>query len=60
MARGHSVEEAAVWGSVAASFAIEQVGIPKLGIDAEDNEKETWNGARVHDRVEEMQKRSST
>ncbi|KAG9257557.1 Ribokinase-like protein [Emericellopsis atlantica] len=57
LARGHSIDEAAVWGSVAASFAIEQVGVPKLETDAEDNGKEKWNGANVHDRVEEMQDR---
>ena len=36
LARGKGMEEAARWGNVAASFAIEQVGMPVLGID--DNE----------------------
>ncbi|KXJ95396.1 Ribokinase-like protein [Microdochium bolleyi] len=31
LARGKSLEEAAAWGAVAASFAIEQVGMPTLG-----------------------------
>jgi len=31
LARGKSLEEAAAWGAVAASFAIEQVGVPVLG-----------------------------
>lgn len=40
-----NLEEAAVWGNVAASFCIEQVGMPTL----EPGEK--WNGDRVEDRV---------
>ena len=44
-------ETAAIYGSVAASFAIEQVGLPKLG-HSEDG-IEVWNGesalARLHD-----------
>lgn len=55
LARGKSVVEAAAWGSVAASYMIEQVGVPvlsvgvlgdktnvtpaKKGIDGEDNQK---------------------
>lgn len=48
IARGKSLDEAAAWGNVAASFAIEQVGVPVLGQDADGNE--TWNGVRVEDR----------
>ncbi|CAK7222367.1 hypothetical protein SCUCBS95973_004814 [Sporothrix curviconia] len=48
VARGKSLDEAAAWGNVAASFAIEQVGVPVLGEDAEG--RETWNGVRVDDR----------
>ncbi len=48
VARGKALDEAAVWGNVAASFAIEQVGVPVLGCDAEG--RETWNGCRVEDR----------
>lgn len=56
LARGKGVEEAAAWGSVAASFAIEQVGMPVLGQDEED--RETWNGVRVEERLNEFMKRS--
>ncbi|CAK7271220.1 hypothetical protein SEPCBS119000_004489 [Sporothrix epigloea] len=48
VARGKSLDEAAAWGNIAASFAIEQVGMPVLGKDAEG--QETWNGVRVDDR----------
>ncbi|CAK7211536.1 hypothetical protein SBRCBS47491_001158 [Sporothrix bragantina] len=48
VARGKSLDEAAAWGNVAASFAIEQVGVPVLGEDAEGHE--TWNGVHVDDR----------
>lgn len=57
LARGHSIPEAACWGSAAASFAIEQVGVPALGRDATTGE-ETWNGARVRDRLEELRDRA--
>ncbi|KAJ3560375.1 hypothetical protein NPX13_g9325 [Xylaria arbuscula] len=55
LARGKGLEEAAAWGSVAASFAIEQVGMPTLGHDDQGNE--TWNGVRVDDRFEEFKTR---
>ena len=55
LARGKSLEEAAAWGSVAASFAIEQVGMPIPGKDEE--ERETWNGVVVQERLEEFKKR---
>ncbi|KAL1876509.1 hypothetical protein Daus18300_002753 [Diaporthe australafricana] len=55
LARGKTMEEAAGWGSIAASFAIEQVGVPELGRD--DDGEETWNGARVQDRLEALQAR---
>jgi len=58
LARGKSIEEAAVWGSVAASFAIEQVGVPVLG--ANDCGQETWNGVVVQDRLEEFKTRIGT
>ena len=54
LARGHGVEEAAVWGSVAASFAIEQVGMPTLE-KGDDGEK--WNGVDVMARLREMEAR---
>lgn len=49
------MEEAACWGSIAASFAIEQVGVPELGRD--DDGEETWNGDRVQDRLAALQAR---
>lgn len=52
LARGKEVLDAAAWGSVAASFAIEQVGMPVLGVDEEG--RETWNGARVEERLKEF------
>lgn len=55
LARGKNLEEAAAWGSVAASFAIEQVGMPILGHDAEG--RETWNGVIVDERFEEFKTR---
>ncbi|KAI0878977.1 Ribokinase-like protein [Hypoxylon argillaceum] len=55
LARGKGFEEAAAWGSVAASFAIEQVGMPTLGHD--DDGRETWNGVRVDERFEEFKTR---
>ncbi|KAJ8129396.1 hypothetical protein O1611_g4234 [Lasiodiplodia mahajangana] len=55
LARGKGVEEAAAWGSVAASFAIEQIGMPTLGHD--DDGHETWNGVRVDERFEEFKTR---
>lgn len=46
--------EAAAWGSIAASFAIEQVGMPALALSPEG---ETWNGVRVEDRLLEFKHR---
>lgn len=51
---GGSVVEAAIWGSVAASFCIEQVGMPKL--ESHPN-GETWNGVRVQERLEGFRQR---
>jgi sugar/nucleoside kinase (ribokinase family) len=48
------VVEAARWGSVAASFAIEQTGMPQL--DA--SEPERWNGESVQARLAEYQERT--
>lgn len=55
LARGKGLEEAAAWGSVAASFAIEQIGMPILGHD--DENRETWNGVCVDERFEEFKTR---
>lgn len=54
-ARGSSLEEAARWGAVAASFAIEQVGMPVLSIDESG---ERWNGVVVGERMRELEGRS--
>jgi len=55
LARGKGIEEACAWGAVAASFALEQVGAPVLGMDGHGNE--TWNGVRVDERLAEFQRR---
>ncbi|RBR22761.1 uncharacterized protein FIESC28_04324 [Fusarium coffeatum] len=55
LARGEGLEEAVAWGAVAASFAIEQVGVPTLGRDAEGCE--TWNGQNVEARLTEFRER---
>ncbi|GJN67220.1 MAK32-like protein [Purpureocillium lilacinum] len=52
LARGHTLMEAAAWGSVAASFAIEQVGMPVLA--AEPGGYETWNGDSVSRRLQQF------
>jgi sugar/nucleoside kinase (ribokinase family) len=51
------LEEAARWGSIAASFAIEQVGMPALG---HDGVRETWNGVVVEERLAEFKQRLDT
>ncbi|CAG8958476.1 hypothetical protein HYFRA_00009790 [Hymenoscyphus fraxineus] len=56
LARQKTILEATAWGSVAASFAIEQVGVPTVGVDEEG--RETWNGVRVEERLEEFCKRT--
>lgn len=48
------LEEAAAWGSISASFAIEQVGMPVLAHSAQG---ETWNGIRVEERLSEFKQR---
>ncbi|KAL2114354.1 hypothetical protein VUR80DRAFT_8869 [Thermomyces stellatus] len=55
LARGKSIEEAVAWGSVSASFVIEQVGLPTLGRDEDGNE--TWNGERPDVRLKDFQRR---
>jgi len=49
-----AVENAAVYGAVAASFAIEQVGMPNLG---KAGNEENWNGDSVQKRIRELQGR---
>lgn len=55
LARGECLEDAAAWGAVAASFAIEQVGVPQRSVD--DEGKELWNREEVHKRLEELKAR---
>jgi sugar/nucleoside kinase (ribokinase family) len=50
-APGTDLEEAAAWGSIAASFAIEQVGMPVL---SHSPDGETWNGIRVENRLSDF------
>jgi sugar/nucleoside kinase (ribokinase family) len=51
LARDKSMEESCIWGSIAASFAIEQIGMPKL---TKPQNEEQWNGAIVWERVDEF------
>lgn len=55
LARGHSLDDAAAWGSVAASFAIEQVGMPHLTGKADGTE--IWNGESVRQRLQAFRSR---
>ncbi|MCJ1245783.1 hypothetical protein MMC30_002987 [Trapelia coarctata] len=52
------LEDAALYGSVAAGFAIEQVGMPKLS--HRDDGQELWNGEAVEDRLSELRKQTMT
>ena len=49
-------EAAAAYGSVAASFVVEQVGMPKRNCDERTNE-ELWNGECAYDRLVEYVER---
>lgn len=49
-------EAAASYGSVAASFVVEQVGMPKRSYD-ECTKEELWNGEDAYDRLVEYVKR---
>ncbi|KAL9101529.1 MAG: hypothetical protein Q9163_003225 [Psora crenata] len=50
-----SIYEAACYGAVGASFALEQVGVPERSLDQEDIE--VWNGENVFDRLKRYQSR---
>lgn len=54
LARGRTLEESAIYASVAASFAIEQVGVPQLDeIESKGGGRiERWNGDVLQDRLE--------
>ena len=49
------ISVAVVWGSVAASFIVEQVGLPVL--TTRENGTESWNGASFKDRVDDLIRR---
>lgn len=55
LARGSRVIDAAICGAVAASFAIEQVGVPKLTSIGPNDEQ--WNGEGALQRVKELRRR---
>lgn len=56
---GMGLSEAAIAGSVASSFALEQIGLPKLGsLDSGTGAGvETWSGVVFAERLEEYTKR---
>ncbi|KAF2435575.1 Ribokinase-like protein [Tothia fuscella] len=54
LARGKSIEEAAIWGSISASFCIEQVGMPVL---SQSPSGEVWNGENVQERLSKFLQR---
>jgi hypothetical protein len=47
---------AVIWGSVAASFIVQQVGLPVLTSSGEGSEM--WNGDSVRDRVDNLVSRN--
>lgn len=49
-----NLEEAAAWGAISASFAIEQIGMPAL---SHTPEGELWNKVLVADRLSEFKQR---
>ncbi|OAG19287.1 Ribokinase-like protein [Alternaria alternata] len=49
-----NLEEAAIWGTISASFAIEQIGMPVL---SQSGDGETWNGVGVQDRLSDFKQR---
>ncbi|KAL8657454.1 MAG: hypothetical protein Q9226_001904 [Calogaya cf. arnoldii] len=52
-----NMQEAAAYGTIAASFVIEQVGTPTLGLSPSGGE--TWNGVSVESRLKEYSVRIS-
>lgn len=50
------LREAAVLGTVAASFALEQIGLPNYKVTSSTS-NETWNGSRVASRITEFKGR---
>jgi sugar/nucleoside kinase (ribokinase family) len=54
LARGYDIEEAVIWGSISASFCIEQVGMPTL---TQHTDGERWNGDKVQERLAQFRTR---
>lgn len=52
-------EVAGIYGSVAASFAIEQVGMPKVSYHSQTSKEESWNDEAVRDRLTNFERRLS-
>jgi sugar/nucleoside kinase (ribokinase family) len=52
--RTHNVEEASVWGNVAASLALEQTGLPSRRTE---EGLELWNETSIPDRLQEYKAR---
>lgn len=50
----HDVEEASMWGNVAASLALEQIGLPSCRTEGG---QELWNNANVLDRLRDYKAR---
>lgn len=50
-----NLTDAAAYGNVAASYALEQIGVPKLQLDGAD---EMWNGVKVKERLATYKARS--
>jgi len=58
---GGDVVDAARWGSVAASFAIEQIGMPTLNtvVSTSTCTDELWNDESVDDRLEAFRRKTA-
>lgn len=52
-----NIKQAVISGAVAASFAIEQIGMPTLD---DEGDRETWDGDSVRRRIEELTRRIGT
>lgn len=48
--------EAAIYGTIASSFAVEQIGLPKLEVGG-SMISERWNGSNVYERLGEYKSR---
>ncbi|KAK4504824.1 hypothetical protein PRZ48_002786 [Zasmidium cellare] len=60
LVRKEDYVEAARWGSVAASFCIEQTGVPQLNAPTFFGQQpEKWNGVNVFDRLSDFSKRTA-